>query len=233
MAIGLGKMFGFHFCENFNYPYIAKSVTDFWRRWHISLSTWFRDYLYIPLGGNRISPQRTYLNLIIVFLLCGLWHGANWGFIFWGLYHGFFLVLERLGWNKMIAKTIPLFQHCYTMLTVMIGWVFFRIATQPNGHDNLFIHGLKYCGVMFGLDNQDSFRSFAEYSNHYLFMIILVGVFASTPMYNYFTNSFHFMTNQWSLWREIIIKMYLFFILIFCSFLIASDSYNPFIYFQF
>lgn len=233
MAIGLGKMFGFHFCENFNYPYIAKSVTDFWRRWHISLSTWFRDYLYIPLGGNRISPQRTYLNLIIVFVLCGLWHGANWGFIFWGLYHGFFLVLERLGWNKIIAKMIPLFQHCYTMLTVMIGWVFFRIATQPNGHDNLFIHGLKYCGAMFGLHNQDSFRSLAEYSNHYLFMIILVGVFASTPIYNYFNNSFHFMTNQWSLWQEIVIKMYLFLILIFCSFLIASDSYNPFIYFQF
>lgn len=240
MAIGLGQMFGFHFLENFNYPYIAKNITDFWRRWHISLSTWFRDYLYIPLGGNRISPQRTYINLMIVFFLCGLWHGANWGFIVWGLYHGFFLVLERAGGKKIIEKTIPLFQHLYSLLIVMIGWVFFRIATTPNDHDNLFIHGLKYCGAMFGIHSQESLRTLSEYSNNYLFMIIIIGIIGSTPVYHYFTQSFgfslsrfHFISNQWSLWRDVIVNIYLSLILVFCSFLIASDSYNPFIYFQF
>src|SRR6476661_1478866 len=101
MAIGLGKMFGFRFPENFNYPYISQSIKDFWRRWHISLSSWFRDYLYIPLGGNRCSEKRGYSNLLIVFFLCGLWHGASWTFVIWGLYHGFFLVLERLRFGQV------------------------------------------------------------------------------------------------------------------------------------
>src|SRR5208283_144930 len=103
MAIGLGRMFGFHFLENFNYPYVSRSVREFWRRWHISLSTWFRDYLYIPLGGNRMKPTRTYFNLIIVFLLCGLWHGASWTFVIWGAYHGLLLVLERAGLRHLLS----------------------------------------------------------------------------------------------------------------------------------
>ncbi|MBF4805330.1 MAG: MBOAT family protein, partial [Pseudoleptotrichia goodfellowii] len=104
MAIGLGKIFGFNFLENFNYPYISKNVQEFWRRWHISLSTWFKDYLYIPLGGSYRGKKRTYINLIIVFFLTGLWHGAAWNFVFWGLFHGFFLILERLGLNKILEK---------------------------------------------------------------------------------------------------------------------------------
>jgi alginate O-acetyltransferase complex protein AlgI len=149
MAIGLGRMFGFRFPENFRWPYIASSVQDFWRRWHISLSTWFRDYLYIPLGGNRVSTAKQYRNLVTVFFLCGLWHGASWNFVIWGLWHGAFLVAERVatgrnrkerGDNVFSAGSArpavpsgplywPIWAHLYTMIVVMIGWVFFRAET--------------------------------------------------------------------------------------------------------
>jgi len=131
MAIGLGRMLGFNFRENFNYPYVAQSLTEFWRRWHISLSNWFRDYLYIPLGGNRVAPWRVYGNLVIVFFLCGLWHGASWNFVVWGLFHGGFLVLERMGLGDWIARWPRPLRHGYTMLVVLVSWVFFRAATLP------------------------------------------------------------------------------------------------------
>ncbi len=134
MAIGLGKMFGFTFLENFNYPYISKSIQDFWRRWHISLSTWFKEYLYIPLGGNRMGSRRTYLNLLIVFAVTGIWHGAAWAFLVWGLYHGFFLLLERAGLKKLLERRFMTpFAHCYTILVFMVGWVFFRCDTLALG----------------------------------------------------------------------------------------------------
>lgn len=126
MAIGLGKMFGFEFAENFRHPYAATSVTDFWRRWHISLSSWFRDYVYIPLGGSRNGPLATYRNLLIVFLLCGLWHGANWTFVVWGLWHGLFLIAERL---LPIARLPSIVTRLITLLAVILGWVFFRAQT--------------------------------------------------------------------------------------------------------
>jgi len=126
MAIGLGRMFGFRFLENFDYPYVSRSIAEFWRRWHISLSSWFRDYLYIPLGGNRVSPARTYSNLVTVFFLCGLWHGASWSFVVWGLYHGVFLVLERVGLGAWLERMPRLVRHAYVLAVVMVGWVFFR-----------------------------------------------------------------------------------------------------------
>ena len=128
MAIGLGHMLGFKFLENFNYPYIACSVTEFWRRWHISLSTWFRDYLYIPLGGNRVSSSRVAFNLIIVFGLCGLWHGASWNFVVWGLFHGLFLIFERQN-RQYWLNNQKWWQHAYLLTVVMIGWIFFRSET--------------------------------------------------------------------------------------------------------
>lgn len=140
MAIGLGRMFGFHFLENFNFPYISKSIQEFWRRWHISLSSWFKDYLYIPLGGNRLGKGRTYVNLLIVFLLTGFWHGASWSFIVWGLFHGMFLIFERLGLSKILDKN-KFLGWCYTMLVVMVGWVFFRIEELPDA--------LSYLRIMF------------------------------------------------------------------------------------
>ncbi|MCA9067484.1 MAG: MBOAT family protein [Planctomycetaceae bacterium] len=129
MAIGLGRMFGFRFLENFNYPYVAQSITEFWRRWHISLSSWYRDYLYIPLGGNRCAGWRVSLNLMIVFVLCGLWHGASWNFAFWGIYHGAFLMLERWGLGRTIERLWKPLRHLYTLLVVMGGWVLFRTLT--------------------------------------------------------------------------------------------------------
>jgi len=134
MAIGLGRMFGFRFPENFRYPYVATSVQDFWRRWHLSLSTWFRDYVYVPLGGSRVTPARTYLHLVVVFALCGLWHGASWTFLVWGLFHGAFLVGERLmagSVGPLASPTGRALGHVYALLVVMAGWVFFRAESLP------------------------------------------------------------------------------------------------------
>ena len=129
MAIGIGHMMGFSYPANFDRPYGSQSVTEFWRRWHMSLSSWFRDYVYIPLGGNRQGVWRTYRNLIGVFALCGFWHGAAWTFLIWGLYHGAFLVLERLGWGRVLAQLWPPLRHAYLLLVVCIGWVFFRAGS--------------------------------------------------------------------------------------------------------
>jgi alginate O-acetyltransferase complex protein AlgI len=135
MAIGLGLMLGFHLPVNFRYPYVARSITEFWRRWHITLSTWFRDYLYIPLGGNRTGRLRTYRNLLIVFLLCGLWHGAAWTFVVWGLYHGAFLVLERVGVGDALGRAPRPVAHAYTLLVVVVGFVIFRAESMAQaGH---------------------------------------------------------------------------------------------------
>jgi alginate O-acetyltransferase complex protein AlgI len=131
MAIGLGRIFGFEFLENFRHPYVSQSIREFWRRWHISLSTWFRDYVYVPLGGSRNGSARLYLNQLIVFLLCGLWHGASWTFVVWGLWHGMFLVLERMGIGAALERAWRPVRHLYVMAVVMAGWVFFRAATLP------------------------------------------------------------------------------------------------------
>lgn len=131
MAIGMGRVMGLTYPRNFDLPYCSRSITEFWRRWHISLSTWFRDYLYIPLGGNRISRSRTFLNLLTVFVLCGLWHGASFTFVVWGLYHGAFLVLERTRFGAALEARPAALRHAYALLVVMLGWVFFRSATLP------------------------------------------------------------------------------------------------------
>lgn len=131
MAIGLGRMFGFRFPENFRWPYVADTVQEFWRRWHMSLSSWFRDYVYVPLGGSRVSPRRTYVNLVAIFFLCGLWHGASWNFVIWGLFHGTFLVLERLAPGRVVRNAPRPLRHLYVLLVVMLGWVFFRANTLP------------------------------------------------------------------------------------------------------
>jgi alginate O-acetyltransferase complex protein AlgI len=147
MAIGIGHMIGFTYPPNFERPYSARSITEFWRRWHISLSSWFRDYLYIPLGGNRAGPLRTYANLALVFLLCGLWHGAAWTFIVWGAWHGLLLVLERAGLGTALARLPGPLAQAYTLLAVMTGWVFFRASDLP--------HALHYLQAMAGLASAD------------------------------------------------------------------------------
>src|SRR5579864_2694547 len=137
MAIGMGRILGLTYPRNFNLPYCSRSITEFWRRWHISLSTWFRDYLYIPLGGNRVSRSRTFLNLLFVFLLCGLWHGAGLNFVVWGLYHGAFLILERTRFGAALESTPSPIRYGYAFFVVVIGWVFFRAPTLPDAIDYL------------------------------------------------------------------------------------------------
>ncbi|MEG2014026.1 MAG: MBOAT family O-acyltransferase, partial [Anaerovoracaceae bacterium] len=143
MAIGLGKMFGFDFIENFNFPYISSSVTEFWRRWHISLGSWFRDYIYIPLGGNRVSFGKQIRNIFAVWLLTGLWHGASWNFAIWGLYYGVILLLEKMVFKNILEKTPAFIKHIYTMILVMIGWVLFASPT--------LVGAVEYIKVMFGI----------------------------------------------------------------------------------
>ncbi|MFK8049164.1 MAG: MBOAT family protein [Halioglobus sp.] len=145
MAIGLGLIFGIRFNENFTHPYSSSSLTEFWRRWHISLSSWFRDYLYIPLGGNRSSEFATYRNLVLVFAVTGLWHGAAWTFVVWGLYHGFFLLLERKWLAGVVSRSSLLARYCYMLPVVVVGWIIFRADTLAQGH--LFIEALFMFGV--------------------------------------------------------------------------------------
>jgi alginate O-acetyltransferase complex protein AlgI len=173
MAIGLGRMFGFELCENFRYPYAAESVTDFWRRWHISLSTWFRDYLYIPLGGNRRGPWRTCFNLCVVFALCGLWHGASWTFLAWGLFHGLFLAMERAGLGRLLGKIPFPLRHGYTLLAVMAGWVFFKAETLGQA--------LGYLGAMAGLSAGP--HVVADYVSRELLLVLLFGSVACLPVW--------------------------------------------------
>lgn len=216
MAIGLGKMFGFDILENFNYPYVSKSISEFWRRWHISLGSWFREYLYIPLGGNRKGEIRTYINLCIVFFLTGLWHGANLTFVFWGLYHGFFRIIERLGFDKWLKKHNVL-ATIYCFLVVNFGWVIFRSTS--------IINSLRYLARMilpFKYNN-----STIEMYTFLNLKVVFIGIAAilgagCVPKK---------IANKWK--NSIPEAIYCVVLLILCLASIASNTYNPFIYFQF
>lgn len=218
MAIGLGKMFGFHFDENFNYPYIAKSITDFWRRWHISLSTWFRDYVYIPLGGNRVSSQRHIFNLFVVWLFTGIWHGANWTFIVWGLYYFVLLLLEKK--TKFVEK-LGKFSHVYTLLLVIISWVIFRA-------DNLSI-AMSYLGNMFGIGVISFIDEMAIDYVRFTGWIIPLGMILSTPVIKKIWTKIRINENIKS-FVEVFITLAIF---IFSILSCVSSTYNPFIYFNF
>lgn len=234
MAIGLGRMFGFKFPENFNYPYISRSIREFWRRWHISLSLWFRDYLYIPLGGNRCSHARTYFNLITVFFLCGLWHGASWHFVVWGLFHGFFLVIERVGFAVLLNRLWKPLRHLYALLVVILGWVLFRSETLP--------YAIDYILTMFGFGhgaelNQEIMR----HINPEVMLALTMGVIFSTPIHPFLKqlrasiagridNIPYLNLNMFGEFLKITGLSLILFSSIMC---IASGAYNPFIYFRF
>ena len=173
MAIGLGRMFGFHFLENFNYPYISLSVTEFWRRWHISLSTWFRDYVYIPLGGNRVSRGKWVRNILIVWGLTGLWHGASWTFVAWGLYHGILLLLEKYPLKGILAKTPSPIRHILTLLAVIVGWVLFF---SPDFSSAIF-----YLGRMFGAGSRAFWDSTAKYYFAANWKLLVLGILGCGP----------------------------------------------------
>lgn len=219
MAIGLAKMFGFNLLENFNFPYLAKSIQDFWRRWHISLSTWFRDYVYIPLGGNRISNRRTYINLIIVFLLTGFWHGATWSFVFWGIFHGTFIILERLWLGKVLEKVPGIISWVYTILIVIIGWVFFRIEH--------FDEALEYTGRLFGFYESGPIGAI-YFFNYESLVIFLLAIVVSLRFFNV-GEFINVKSEKLVPFKQLsLLAVFLYSILI-----LNSGSYNPFIYFQF
>lgn len=220
MAIGLGKMFGFELPENFNRPYIAMSITEFWHRWHMSLSRFFKDYLYIPLGGNRCSKARNYVNLWLVFLLCGFWHGANWTFIIWGVYHGFLLIIEKVYLLKKLS-TIPAYaRNIFTFLLVMIGWVFFRSETITNA--------LYYLRSMFSI-GENAFVLLTEIDIKVITILIFVMIFTFIKSANLqFTRN---IINDQNLrilkWCASLL------VLIYSCSLLSTQTFNPFIYFRF
>ena len=221
MAIGLGQMFGFHFLENFNYPYISTSVSEFWRRWHISLGSWFRDYLYIPLGGNRVSKGRNICNLFIVWFATGLWHGANFTFIVWGLLYFLLLTAEKfLKLENWTGKGITAIKWLYTMLFVIIGWVIFRVETISDGW--VFLQS------MFGFrGNPLTDGVFTEYFRQNT-LLLLCGILLSTPLFRWLKEK----TANSTLADYIrVIALFAVFLLSIVS--LVSNSYNPFIYFNF
>jgi alginate O-acetyltransferase complex protein AlgI len=227
MAIGLGRMFGFTFPENFRWPYIADSVQDFWRRWHISLSTWFRDYLYVPLGGNRVSPARTYVNLVTVFFLCGLWHGASWNFVIWGLFHGTFLVIERLVSRRRVrarAADTPVRQlalHAYTLIVVMAGWVFFRAETLPGA--------IAYLRALAGLSlAMPTPFTVQWYLTPELWLALAAGVIGSMPWIPALARD---REPSWTFGFASTAALVA--LLAACVMQMAARTYNPFIYFRF
>ncbi len=234
MAIGLGRMFGFHFLENFNYPYSSLSIQEFWRRWHISLSTWFRDYLYIPLGGNRKGAAKTYVNLMIVFSLCGLWHGASWNFLIWGMYHGLFLAMERGYIGKLLNLLPVVVRYLYTSLVILIGWVFFRSETID--YATTYIKSL----VNFGKPSYLDGPLFTSMTNEF-YVALVVGIIFATPLFPYFRRKWMECLNLAVGWKSIalhftsniIFVVYICSVLIYGTAQIFGDSHNPFLYFRF
>lgn len=229
MAIGLGRMFGFHFPENFNHPYIASSVQDFWRRWHMSLSAWFRDYVYIPLGGNRTSTGRMYFNLVLVFFLCGLWHGASWTFVVWGLFHGLFLVIERVGVAARLQTLPRALRHAYLLLVVMVGWVFFRAET--------FSSALTMLRAMAGLGGHlPTPYSPAWYLTPQVLVTLLAGAIGSTPLLpslRRWRDRRGDTALGWSAAWDFAVVAALMVVFVGAIAQSAAGTYNPFIYFRF
>ena len=224
MAIGLGYLFGFELLENFNYPYISQSITEFWRRWHISLGSWFRDYVYIPLGGNRKGKKRMYLNLFIVWMLTGLWHGASWNFVLWGLYFGILIIIEKAFLLFWLSRAPRWMRHVYTIILLLIGWGLFAFED--------FHQLINYFTVLFGLRNatwvnQESLYYLSQ--NIILFVLLTI---ASTPMIRLIGQKL-FNSPYGSVIKAFIVPMICLLILIASTAYLVDSSYNPFLYFRF
>lgn len=224
MAIGLGRMFGFRIPENFNQPYLADSVTDFWRRWHITLGAWMKNYLYIPLGGNRVSPRRVYLNLFIVFLISGFWHGASWNFILWGCWHGFFLVIERLFLLKLYAKLFRPLRIAITFFVVLIGWIMFDVQGIRTG--------FHYIGALFGAGNATDAFVISPKAIIFLCIAAFFSFFSFSSATKKFSEMWYSGKFKWQIGLPVAVITCL---LLFCLSLsyLTSESFNPFIYFRF
>ena len=218
MAIGLGRMLGFEFLENFNYPYISASVTEFWRRWHISLGTWFRDYVYIPLGGNRRGFKRQILNLAIVWGLTGLWHGANWTFLLWGLYYAVFLIIEKLFLLKRLDR-FPALGHLYAVLVAVFGWVIFQLDSVSEA--------MSYYGAMLGIKAAGFFSAADGYYLRSYGLILLIGIAAATPLLK------RLYSRLSEKLRSILTPALVLAALFLCTAYLVDATYNPFLYFRF
>ena len=217
MAIGIGRMFGFHFLENFNYPYISRSITEFWRRWHISLSSWFRDYVYIPLGGNRKGLARQLLNILAVWALTGLWHGASWNFVLWGLYFCLLLVLEKLFLGKLLKKLPAAVGHVYTLLFVLLGWVLFYCTDLTK----LTV----YLADMFRFEGSFDRVLFVLRQNIPEFVF---GLALCTPLPLRL-----FRLGKDKVWAELLRCLWLLAVLYLSVLALTGSSFNAFIYFRF
>jgi len=234
MAIGLGLIMGFKFPHNFNYPYISQSITEFWRRWHMSLSSWFRDYLYIPLGGNRHGAFATYRNLLVVFVLCGLWHGASWTFVAWGLYHGLLLVIERLGLTRVLGFAPRGLRHLYAMLAIIVGWVLFRAETFDEAWV-LLNH------MAFVLPPAPKAPGFWEHVTHQQLFFGVLGIIAATPAARFLvtrvitdrSTNVRRRTEEGGMVQTATDLTFVLTLISICAVYVASGTYNPFIYFRF
>ena len=223
MAIGLGRIFGFNFLENFNYPYIATSITDFWRRWHISLSSWFREYVYIPLGGNRCSKIKWFRNIFIVWILTGFWHGANWNYIIWGLYFAVILIMEKMFLLKILNKIPKIFSHIYSIFLILIGWIIFRVE-DINAILQLLINLVTF--------KKTNLSTFLADNGDVLYVVpfFILGIICFSPLLKNFFKYIVEKTNTIGLYIRDIMLVTIFIVTI--IFLLAA-SYNPFIYFRF
>ena len=222
MAIGLGKMFGFTFPENFNYPYISRSITEFWRRWHISLGSWFREYVYIPLGGNRLGKPALYRNLFLVWFLTGLWHGAAWNFVLWGLYYGFILALEKAFLLKWLSRAPRFICHAYAVLMVLLGWVLFAFDNLPTGW--------QYFQALFGLSGAGLLDRESIYFLYTHAILIIIALFASTPFINKIMQKL-FESSAALYYAAATLSCLL--VLFLSTVYLVDTTYNPFLYFRF
>lgn len=220
MAIGLGRICGFRFLENFEYPYISKSITEFWRRWHISLGNWFKEYIYIPLGGNKKGLSRQILNISIVWLLTGIWHGASWNYILWGIYYGILLIVEKVGWLKKLEKLPYLIQHIYSLFFILLGWCIFGIEDL-----NILFQYLKR---LFGIGVVFVDKMFLFYLQNN-FMLLVICIFSSVGLGKYLYQIYK-VQHKYIEWVEVLILCVLFVISIS---MIVNSTYNPFLYFRF
>lgn len=215
MAIGLGRMLGFRFPENFNYPYIAKSVSDFWRRWHMTLTGWFREYVYIPLGGNRVSKPRFYLNILIVWFLTGFWHGAGWNFILWGLFFAALMIIERSFLLKYLERLPSFISRFYLLFVVTISWVLFA-------HDSLE-QAISYLKVMFGIGTNSFINTPSLYAITNFYVLIIIGIVFATPL----MNNLKARLNEWVVFAFYVVTLFL------STAYLVDATFNPFLYFRF
>lgn len=219
MAIGTAKMLGFNLSENFNHPYISKSASEFWRRWHISLGTWFKDYIYIPLGGNKVSTFKMCRNLAVVWLITGIWHGASFNFMLWGIYFGFFIIIEKLFLGTLLEKLPQIFQHIYLLVLVSVGWVLFSMPSIKSTFN--------YLSIMFGLGNYPIYNTTTNFYIKEYWLVLIVAITFSMPIISYMKK---FFSNKFNCYAKPLTYGLVF---ILATIYLVNSTFNPFIYFKF